>query len=390
MTARPVFDNAWWLACQAALRAACANRDAAAGFDWDKITAKNAALHAAYEAKVKACAVKIKEARAARSESITSRANADYRAMCDKDVESAIAARDRLIAARPKYLEYRAKPHQPAIWVSRVAFTWINSRGEMVKAKAVKQMKVPALCYWPGGALPAGFAVLQSDGTLPTFQGWYDAAEQQADSDLHASWKVLDKGNLGNAGNPSFRHDAKPESESAPAPLEIEVALNQPAHIEPESAPVDVSPAAPVPETIEQESTLESQWPAHDAIEPAIIQPDEDARIAADLAALAEFNQQTATLEREETMNDLRRLADVPGRAIPENSRVVSNAAGDMVFFYAKPFETKKGKKGASLYAKAFRAGARKHEWHHIFPCEDSRAKAAGEFLAGAKVQEAV
>jgi hypothetical protein len=198
------------------------------------------------------------------------------------------------------------------------------------------------------------------------------------------------KGKVEHAGNPSFRYNTAPESESAPAPLEIEVALNQPAHIEPESAPVDVSPAAPVPETIEQESTLESQWPAHDAIEPAIIQPDEDARIAADLAALAEFNQQTATLEREETMNDLRRLADVPGRAIPENSRVVSNAAGDMVFFYAKPFETKKGKKGASLYAKAFRAGARKHEWHHIFPCEDSRAKAAGDFLAGAKVQEAV
>ena len=47
--------------------------------------------------------------------------------------------------------------YEPEIWVSRVGFTYVNYLGKQVKAKKVKQMKVPALCYWPGGVLPPGF-----------------------------------------------------------------------------------------------------------------------------------------------------------------------------------------------------------------------------------------
>ena len=73
---------------------------------------------------------------------------------------------------------------------------------------------------------------------------------------------------------------------------------------------------------------------------------------------------------------------EAPGRVIPLHSTAVYGLAGDVVFNYEIPFMTKKGRAGISYYAKAFRAGERRHAWHTVFRTEQARADAVHEFLA--------
>jgi hypothetical protein len=74
---------------------------------------------------------------------------------------------------------------------------------------------------------------------------------------------------------------------------------------------------------------------------------------------------------------------DVPGRVIPPAATALSGAAG-VVYLYDVPFTTKKGRDGVSLYAKGFRPGERKPEFHRVFN-DDATAReiAIAAFLAG-------
>jgi hypothetical protein len=127
--ARATYDDAWWRAAMARERAAVAAWNEAAGLDYAAIRRDNDREIAAVEAK------------------------------------NAVRGPGESLR-RPKLKDgtgYGAKlrPTAPPIFVSRVAFTFFDYRGNAAKAKAVKEMKVPALCYWPGGVLPPGFTELQ-------------------------------------------------------------------------------------------------------------------------------------------------------------------------------------------------------------------------------------
>ncbi len=80
-------------------------------------------------------------------------------------------------------------------------------------------------------------------------------------------------------------------------------------------------------------------------------------------------------------------VAPVEGRVIPANA-TVQHGPGGVVYLYGVPFETRKGRRGVTLYAKGFRPGMRKHEMHKVFN-EDAAARdvAVAAFLRGELVQ---
>jgi len=100
------------------------------------------------------------------------------------------------------------------------------------------------------------------------------------------------------------------------------------------------------------------------------------------------YEQEMAAYDREETMDALYDLTavpvaqDVPGRVIPPYSEIVTGACGEVVYLYEAMFITKKGREGKSFYAKAFRAGEKRHAWHHVYPTHEARMDAVNEFLA--------
>jgi hypothetical protein len=97
----------------------------------------------------------------------------------------------------------------------------------------------------------------------------------------------------------------------------------------------------------------------------------------ADLASLV-------ATQREETMAELKKSADVAGRNVPPGA-VAQEGTGGIVYLYAVPYVTKKGRRGETLYAKAFRPGERRHAWHHVFASVEERAARVAEFLAAVR-----
>lgn len=157
-----VYDDNWWRDVVARCRAAVEARDATRIVQAEQKTAWNL------------------EARRLQNEWLEGpRESADQH-------DAASKAFNDYLAARPNF---EAPPSDPAVWVSRVAFTF-DYKGTSIKAKAVKQTKVPAPCYWPGGELPKGLTILTSDGSRPTFTGDYFAKGGfDEDCRLHATWK---------------------------------------------------------------------------------------------------------------------------------------------------------------------------------------------------------
>jgi hypothetical protein len=115
--------------------------------------------------------------------------------------------------------------------------------------------------------------------------------------------------------------------------------------------------------------------------------------------AHAIFEEEMAAYEREQTMAALHELADiepeldavafesvpfidVPSRAIPKDSELITGANGEAVYLYYQIYINKKGNEGRTYYAKAFRAGEKIHEWHNAFSSHEARMDKVNEFFA--------
>jgi hypothetical protein len=362
---RTAYDNAWWLDAQSRQRSACAAMQEAHGVNLAEHAAECAAISKAWNAKRDDLA------------ELRNSLSGDKR----DAVQDEICA---LIESGPAFPVIHSHRTAPSIWVSRPAYTYTDHRGLDVRVKAARQVRVPALCYWPNQELPRGYTVLQSDGTKPAYSGLYETWLRERAALESVLQSKIDSGNLTRCEIYKIRRrfdrleiELQRKAESLSPKIAETNPPAQPAKIEPakparaprkpaakkaaQPNPVPVIIAAPVPAAI-----AEPAAPAILAL-PAPIEPK----------------------TREENMNELRNLADVPGRSIPENSTEIFAPNGDVIYVYRKGYETRKGRKGFSLYAKAFRAGQRRHEWHHIFADEAALREKMKEFF-GAVIVEAV
>jgi hypothetical protein len=114
---------------------------------------------------------------------------------------------------------------------------------------------------------------------------------------------------------------------------------------------------------------------------PIYTPEDETAMLQAEITLHAAAQ---AATQRETTMRLLAAsTATAKGRVIPPNSTAVEGLFGVIVYLYAVPYVTKKGRAGESLYAKAFRPGETKPAFHNVFATASERDHKVNEFLQG-------
>jgi len=254
-----------------------------------------------------------------------------------------------------------------AIWVSIAAYDWTDHLGFAQRERAVKEWKVPALRFWPGGQLPAMLAEIDT-GARPVYAGTYDGflADIRAfDVKIAALFDVdCDRDPAKRAKRDRALSYVRAQRYAA---LAAQAIPERPVVTQVAQAPVKAARRVTKTAQVAIEQTPEFR---------AALQ-----RAIAELAAAQPPQPDIQMIEREKTMQEFRQYAEAPGRVIPDGATVITGPGG-AVYLYEKRGVTGKGKPYVQHYAKAFRPGARRPDWHHVFNSEAERAARAEAFLA--------